>query len=236
MPKRHECIRCGKQGATVRQFMFYRVTQSEKRERPSIIVEEVTSESVVNPVPVAVPFCLACVKRYRFSLILRALVALIAAIVVWVASSSANAFGIAAGIIAFALTVITIRLLYLASCAEENLGDRYAIAYSGRRTLNASDGFPHGSPTMDLGTTRHALYTRQQYRAPAEARERELEENRRMVQIHQKEMRRQKEAKQKLRADSFKCPKCGHPYRLSDYDENAAHIYCSICKTELKRK
>lgn len=34
----------------------------------------------------------------------------------------------------------------------------------------------------------------------------------------------------------LKCPECGTPYRLEDYDRNAAKIYCSACKTELPRK
>jgi hypothetical protein len=236
MAKQLECTRCGKQGRTVKQFMFYRATESEKRERPSYLVEEITTESVAHPVPVVVLFCRACVMRYRLFLILGGLIATIAAIVMWGFSSAANAFGITVGVIALALSVTSIRLLYLSSCSEENLGDRYAIAYSGRSTLNAKDRFPASSPEMFLGTTKHVLYTRQQYRAPAEARERELEEKRKMIQIREKEMRRQKETKRKAREDSFKCPKCGYPYRLSDYDENASRIYCSTCKTELTRK
>lgn len=31
------------------------------------------------------------------------------------------------------------------------------------------------------------------------------------------------------------CPSCSMPYRPSDYDLNAEHIYCSSCRAELPR-
>jgi hypothetical protein len=32
------------------------------------------------------------------------------------------------------------------------------------------------------------------------------------------------------------CPSCGAPYRLTDYDPAAKHIFCSTCKSELTKK